>query len=102
MSLSGHWENCAWIARFPSGLNILSLSPVRHPSERSTTVRWLNNQTKEVAEFNRLEVQLRIYGLEKAGKGYEEETFLLKRINNHIENINKFMAKNVKDNYWTW
>ena len=74
--------------------------------EKLGSIKMMGNvqlrEVKEIAEFNRLEVQLRIYGLEKAGKGYEEETFLLKRINNHIENIDKLMAKNAKDNYWTW
>ena len=74
--------------------------------EKLGSIKMMGNvqlrEVKEIAEFNRLEVQLRIYGLEKADKGYEEETFLLKRINNHIENIDKLMAKNAKDNYWTW
>jgi len=74
--------------------------------EKLGSIKMMGNvqlrEVKEIAEFNRLEVQLRVYGLEKAGKKYEEETFLLKRINNHIENIDKLMAKNAKDNYWTW
>ena len=57
---------------------------------------------KEVAEFNRLEVQLRIYGLEKAGKSYEEKTFLLKRINDQIDKIDTLITANTKDNSLSW
>ncbi len=57
---------------------------------------------KEVAEFNRLEVQLRVYGLEKAGKSYEDQTILLKRINEQIEKIDTLITANVKDNGLSW
>ena len=57
---------------------------------------------KEVTEFNRLEVQLRVYGLKKAGKSYEEQTFLLKRINDQIEKIDTLITANVKDNGLSW
>ena len=57
---------------------------------------------KEVAEFNRLEVQLRVYGLEKAGKSYEEETSLLKRIKDQIDKIDTLITANVEDNSLSW
>ena len=57
---------------------------------------------KEVAEFKRLEVQLRFYGLEKAGKSYEEQTFLLKRINDQINKIDTLISANAQDNSLSW
>ena len=60
------------------------------------------SQEKEVAEFYRLDVQLRIYKLKEQNLLHERETFNLKRINNHIKTINKHISENAKDNYWAW
>ena len=57
---------------------------------------------KEVAEFNRLEVQLRVYGLEKAGRSHGEQTFLLKRINDQIDKIDTLITTNAKNNSLSW
>jgi hypothetical protein len=72
--------------------------------EKVSDIRLMGNvqlsQIKEVAEFNRLEIQLRIYSLKKAGKKYEGETFLLKLIENQIKDISEHIKFNAKDNRW--
>ena len=60
------------------------------------------SQEKEIAEFHRLYVQLRIYKLKDLNLSHERETFILKRINDHIKTINQYMSENAKDNYWAW
>ncbi len=60
------------------------------------------SQEKEIAEFHRLDVQLRIYKLKDQNLSHERETFILKRINDHIKTINQYMSENAKDNYWAW
>jgi hypothetical protein len=60
------------------------------------------SQEKEVAEFYRLDVQLRIYKLKEQNLSHERETFILKRIDNHIKTINQHISENAKDNYWAW
>lgn len=73
--------------------------------EKVSDIKIMGNvqlrEIKEVAEFNRLEIKLRIYGLKKAGKSYEEEIFLLKRIQSQIDNISEHIKTNAKDNKWT-
>lgn len=60
------------------------------------------SQEKEVAEFYRLDIKLRILNLKEKNLPYERESFLLKRIENQIKDINKYITKNAKDNYWAW
>ena len=60
------------------------------------------SQEKEVAEFHRLDIQLRIFNLKEQNLPFERELFILKRIENQIKDINKYIAKNAKDNYWAW
>ena len=60
------------------------------------------SQEKEVAEFYRLDVQLRIYKLKEQNLSHERETFILKRIDNHIKTINQHISENANDNYWAW
>jgi hypothetical protein len=60
------------------------------------------SQEKEVAEFHRLDVQLRIYKLKEKNLSHERETFILKRIDNHINTIKQHISENANDNYWAW
>jgi len=60
------------------------------------------SQEKEVAEFHRLDIQLRIFNLKEHNLLFERELFILKRIENQIKVINKYIAKNAKDSYWAW
>ena len=60
------------------------------------------SQEKEVAEFHRLDVQLRIYKLKEQNLPHERETFILKRIDNHINTIKQHISENANDNYWAW
>tara|TARA_Y100000389_G_C17423378_1_gene498087 strand:- start:391 stop:726 length:336 start_codon:yes stop_codon:yes gene_type:complete len=60
------------------------------------------SQEKEVAEFYRLDVQLRMYKLKEQNLSHERETFILKRIDNHIKTINQHISENANDNYWAW
>jgi hypothetical protein len=60
------------------------------------------SQVKEVADFYRLEIGLRIYNLKEQNLPYERETFILKRIDNHIKTISQHISENAKDNYLAW
>jgi hypothetical protein len=59
-------------------------------------------QVKEVADFYRLEIELRIYNLKEQKLPHERETFILKRIDNHINTIKQHISENANDNYWAW
>ena len=73
--------------------------------EKVSDIRLMGNvqlrQIQEVAEFNRLEIKLRIYGLKNAGKDYHKEKFLLKRIENQIKKISEHIKVNAKYNRWS-
>ena len=56
---------------------------------------------KEVAEFYRLDMQLRIYKLKEQSLSHTKETSLLDAINEHIKVIDEHMIENDKDNYWS-
>ena len=60
------------------------------------------SQEKEVAEFYRLDIKLRILSLKEKNLAYERELFILKRIENQIKDINQHISKNAKDNYWAY
>jgi len=59
------------------------------------------SELKEVAEFYRLDMQLRIYKLKEQNLSHTKETALLDSINEHIKNIDEHIAENDKDNYWS-
>ena len=59
------------------------------------------SQEKEVAEFYRLDMQLRIYKLKEQSLSHTKETSLLDSINEHIKVIDEHMIENDKDNYWS-
>jgi len=58
-------------------------------------------ELKEVAEFYRLDMQLRIYKLKEQSLSHTKETSLLDSINEHIKDIDEHMIENDKDNYWS-
>jgi len=58
-------------------------------------------ELKEVAEFYRLDMQLRIYKLKEQSLSHIKETSLLDSINEHIKDIDEHMIENDKDNYWS-
>ena len=60
------------------------------------------SQEKEVAEFYRLDMQLRIFNLKEQKLSYEKESLILKRIENQINDINQHISDNAKGNYWSW
>ena len=59
------------------------------------------SELKEVAEFYRLDMQLRIYKLKEQSLSHIKETSLLDSINEHIKDIDEHMIENDKDNYWS-
>ena len=59
------------------------------------------SELKEVAEFYRLDMQLRIYKLKEQSLSHTKETTLLDSINEHIKDIDEHMIENDKDNYWS-
>lgn len=59
------------------------------------------SELKEVAEFYRLDMQLRIYKLKEQSLSHTKETSLLDAINEHIKVIDEHMIENDKDNYWS-
>ena len=59
------------------------------------------SELKEVAEFYRLDMQLRIYKLKEQSLSHTKETALLDSINEHIIDIDEHMIENDKDNYWS-
>ena len=59
------------------------------------------SELKEVAEFYRLDMQLRIYKLKEQSLSHTKETALLDSINEHIKDIDEHMIENDKDNYWS-
>lgn len=59
------------------------------------------SELKEVAEFYRLDIQLRIYKLKEQSLSHTKETALLDSINEHIKDIDEHMIENDKDNYWS-
>ena len=59
------------------------------------------SELKEVAEFYRLDMQLRIYKLKEQSLSHTKETSLLDSINEHIKDIDEHMIENDKDNYWS-
>ena len=59
------------------------------------------SELKEVAEFYRLDIQLRIYKLKEQSLSHTKETSLLDSINEHIKDIDEHMIENDKDNYWS-
>ena len=59
------------------------------------------SELKEVAEFYRLDMQLRIYKLKEQNLSHTKETTLLDSINEHIKDIDEHMTENDKDNYWS-
>ena len=59
------------------------------------------SELKEVAEFYRLDIQLRIYKLKEQSLSHTKETALLDSINEHIKDIDEHLVENDKDNYWS-
>jgi hypothetical protein len=59
------------------------------------------SELKEIAEFYRLDIQLRIYKLKEQSLSHTKETALLDSINEHIKDIDEHMTENDKDNYWS-
>jgi hypothetical protein len=59
------------------------------------------SELKEVAEFYRLDIQLRIFKLKEQNLSYTKEKTLLDSINEHIKDIDEYMTENDKDNYWS-
>jgi hypothetical protein len=59
------------------------------------------SELKEVAEFYRLDIQLRIYKLKEQSLSHLKEKTLLDSINKHIKDIDEHMTENDKDNYWS-
>jgi hypothetical protein len=59
------------------------------------------SELKEIAEFYRLDIQLRIYKLKEQSLSHVKETSLLDSINEHIKDIDEHMIENDKDNYWS-
>ena len=60
------------------------------------------SQEKEVAEFYRLEIELRIFNLKEQNLSYKRESLILMRIEKQITEIDQHISKNAKDNYWAW
>jgi|TARA_B110000285_G_C14788197_1_gene451784 hypothetical protein len=59
------------------------------------------SELKEVAEFYRLDMQLRIYKLKEQNLLHVNEAAILDSINNHIKDVDEHMTENDKDNYWS-
>ena len=60
------------------------------------------SQVKEVADFHKLDIELRIFNLKEQNLPYEREIFILKRINNHIKEVDMHIQKNARDNSLSW
>jgi hypothetical protein len=60
------------------------------------------SQVKEVADFHRLDIELRIFSLKEQNIPYEREIFILKRINNHIKEVDMHIQTNARDNSLSW
>ena len=60
------------------------------------------SQVKEVADFHKLDIELRIFSLKEQNLSYEREIFILKRINNHIKEVDMQIQKNARDNSLSW
>ena len=60
------------------------------------------SQVKEVADFHKLDIELRIFSLKEQNLPYEREIFILKRINNHIKEVDMHIQKNARDNSLSW
>jgi len=60
------------------------------------------SQVKEVADFHKLDIELRIFSLKEQNLSYEREIFILRRINNHIKEVDMHIQKNARDNSLSW
>ena len=53
-------------------------------------------ETLNVAQSNKMQIELRIYKLKQENKIYEKETDFIKAIDKNIDNINKALEENHK------
>ena len=53
-------------------------------------------ETLSVSQSNKMQMELRIYKLKQENRNYDKELFLMKRIDNNIEDINKALEENHK------